>query len=457
MNRIQNKIRPTIVRILFLFTAFLFCSRAIAADWIYVVSSGDNLWNFSEKYLGSSSNWEKIQRINQLPDPNWIRPGTRLRIPLDWLKSNSVPATVQALAGNVYLTKSDGKSSPLAVGTKLQLGDRIQTSDDASISIEFADQTIVTLAPNSELGLDHLSAYGDTGMVDSRLRLHKGRLETRVTPASGPGSRFEIYTASAISTVRGTAYRMAENPSSQSSSIEVTGGIVDVSDTAELGREKLNKGFGTLVKAGEVPLPPRELLPAPFIDELPVSLDKLSWPISWSEVSGAAQYRVQLSDTKEFNVIRWQQILRERQLTLPDLADGTFYMRVRAIDPDSLEGLDAVVQLNQDAYPLAPHLQTQAGKRDMLISWKPWAVGDRFRIQLARDRDFRDLISDSELSELQLNVDYSSEGSQYLRIKTLSDGGDGSFWSAVQEVPPLPDDNWKWALGSFLLMALIIF
>jgi len=457
MDIIQCNFRLITFRSVILFTTLLFCSRAAAVDWIYVVSSGDNLWNFSEKYLGSSANWKKVQRINQLPDPNWIRPGTRLRIPLDWLKSNSVPATVTALQGKAYLIKSDGSSDLLAIDAMLSLGDRIQTSVDSSVSIKFADGSIVTLEPNSELGLDHLSAYGDTGMVDSRLRLHKGRLETRVTPASGAGSRFEIYTSSAISTVRGTSYRVAENASSSSSSIEVTGGVVDVIDSAELGKEKLNQGFGTLVRAGEPPLPPRALLPAPVIDKLPATLDKLSWAITWSEVIGATQYRVQLSDSSDFAVIRWQQLVDERQVSLPDLSDGTFYLRVRAIDSSSLEGMDAITEISQNAYPLAPQLQSEAGRRDMLIRWKPWAASDRYRVQLARDAEFRDIVSDSELSELQMTVAYSSEGPQYFRIKTLSDDGDGSFWSAIQEVPPLPDDAWLWALGSFLLTALIIF
>lgn len=544
---------------LILVTALLSClallaaNRALAEDWIYVVSDGDNLWNLSEKYLGAATDWTRVQRVNQLPDPNWIKPGTRLRIPMAWIASNGVPAQVRALQGEVRLARKSSAGTALAVGDLLQLGDRVSTGAAASVTIEFADQSLITMEGDSELSLDHLSAYGETGMVDSRLRLLKGRLETHVTPMSGPGSRFEIHTTSAITAVRGTAYRMNVSDQQQASAVEVTGGTVDVSDAAVTENALVRKGFGTLVAAGEPPQPPRPLLPAPEFVDLPEKLDRISWPLNWGSVPGAKGYRLQLADEPGFETIRWQKLADNNSARLPDLPDGKFYLRLRAIDALGLEGLDQVTTIVQDARPqppvpvrpgdnavfietapdltwsrsqeastyrlqiaskpefdspvldrsglqtpglaspeavglgdwywrvasiaadgeqgpygamrrftvkatpATPEATTSAGEDAMTVSWRSGGPGETYRVQIARDKRFRKIVTDRLLTEPELTLDYVSGGARYLRIQAIDADGDSSAWGTTQEIPALPDTSWKWALGTYLTFILLAF
>ena len=81
---------------------------ATAADWIYTVVEGDNLWDLSEKHLDSELRFEQVRRLNNVEFPKRMQPGTRLRIPMKWIRSNPVPARIGAIRGEVELVRSGG-------------------------------------------------------------------------------------------------------------------------------------------------------------------------------------------------------------------------------------------------------------------------------------------------------------------------------------------------------------
>lgn len=424
-----------------------FPATVTAADWVYVVADGDNLWNISDKYLHRPTDWTKVQRVNRLKDPNWVRPGTRLRIPLKLIRSNSVPAVVRATQGDVFHFPAAGPQQAATVGGVLQLGDRLETRPEASVSVEFADGTVITLHGDSSAAFDHLSAYGETGMVDSRLRLLQGRVETRVTPASGPGSRFEIHTASAISAVRGTRYRMAVLDQAQTSSIEVTGGTVDASGAQGPGRERIAEGFGTVVAAGSPPLKPRALLPPPQAEPLPERLDRLGWPVAWAELPGAVRYRAELADAESFETVRWERTVEVSRVRLPELPDGTYHLRLRGIDDLGLEGLDTTLVLLQDARPeppspLQPADAAVTRETAPTLSWSKSLEAASYRLQVATDGEFKQIISDQAgLAAMEFTEPTTARpGTYHWRLASLApDGEQGPFGASRRfEVKPMP-------------------
>ncbi|MEP6389947.1 MAG: FecR domain-containing protein [Halioglobus sp.] len=419
-----------------------------ASEWIYLVSEGDSLWDISETYLGSATSWKKVQTLNQLPDPNWVKPGTRLRIPLAWIAENSASASVKAVYGNCRVVHVDGTEEELRPGDQLNLGDRVQTFNESTVSVEFADRTIVTLDSNSELVLDHLSAYGTTGMVDSRLRLLKGRLETTVTHASGPGSRFEIHTTAAISAVRGTKYRMAAMEDDSSSRFEVTGGVVDVSNPEAKGVVALNIGFGSVVSEGQLPLPPQALLTAPDLPELPEILNRTNWPITWNAVEKAEKYRVRLSDNPSFETVLWQNVTDQPSVKLPTLADGKYFLRVRAIDGLGLEGMERQLDLIQAANPeppvqLAPAEASAHTDKIPDLSWSAASQANLYHLQIARDARFNNIVIDQpSVDEIQYShVGGAEPGTWYWRVASIDSNGHRGPFGAVRsfnvvEQPP---------------------
>ena len=403
---------------------------AVSSEWIYTVVAGDNLWDFSTRYLDSTLRFESLRQLNAIEFPRRMQPGTRIRVPMAWIRSNPVDARILAVAGTVQLTRAGGDTVPEAAGgTPIQLGDRLSTGADSSVAVQFADGSVVTLHQRSEMRFDHLSAHGETGMVDSRLRLIEGRLDTQVEPAVGPGSRFEIHTPSAISAVRGTNYRAAVLDQRGASAIEVTGGQVAVSGAQ---RSRLvPEGFGTRVEPAAAPTPPKPLLPPPDLEKRSGPVRVIDIPIEWPAVAGAIGYRSEIAADPSFAVLLADQRLSSPRLRLPDLPDGTFWLRLRAIGPDGLEGRDRVIELTMDTHPRPPvPLQPSDGQvfRGVPghVRWTASEDAASYLFELSRDPAFADLIErrDGLDSTNHLPSDGLEPGTYYWRVSSRAADGE---------------------------------
>jgi hypothetical protein len=420
---------------------------ASAADWIYTVVDGDNLWDFSEKYLDSPVRFEKIRMLNNIEFPKRLQPGSRLRVPMKWIRSNPVPARVVAVEGRAEIVRADGSApGSVAPGTLLQLGDTLKTDADSSAAIEFADGSLLTLYSAGEMRFDHLTAHGETGMVDSRLHLIEGRLDTRVKPAVGPGSRFEIQTPSAISAVRGTEYRAAVSGSDQTSNVEVLEGKVRVAG-ARKGR-LIAQGFGTQVAAGKPPIPPRKLLPPPALDPVPPRIFELNWPLSWQPIGQARDYRVEISAVDNLDVLAWEEVVERTKVRLPDLPDGDYRVRIRGIDEIGLEGESTLHSLILDRHPQPPvSLQPADGQvvrgSPVELRWTDSADAAHYRLQIARDLGFEDIIVDrTGLDTTRFDTAEIVEiGAYHWRVTSIAADGEvgppgaGRSW----QIKPVPE------------------
>jgi hypothetical protein len=306
--------------------------------WEYTFRPGDSIWKIAEKYTTSVNNWVEIQELNKIrqgPDRR-IPPGTRILIPVSMLKQQPVPAVVIAVRGAASLVRANGDSETVATGMKLYSGDRVITDDEQNLRIQFADKSELQILPNSRVVLDKLSHHESTGMVDTRIRLNSGSVNTWVEQLK-PDSRYEIKTPAAVTAVRGTAYRLTST--SLVTRTEVTEGNVGVS-TVEA--EKLVKhGFG-IVAEKDKPLPePVKLLSAPEPGEN-LSSDKTTLKLSWKPLEGAQLYRYQLARDENFNQVVVDSSTENNALEIRDLTPGRYYLMLRGVDRYQLQGLDAV-------------------------------------------------------------------------------------------------------------------
>jgi hypothetical protein len=420
---------------------------AIAQDWIYTVVPGDNLWNFSEKHLDSVLRYEQLRKMNNIQHPKRMPPGSKVRVPLKWVRSNPVPATIEAVKGAAQLFRADGSVEKIAAsGILLHLGDRIKTSADTTVAIKFADNTILTLHADSQIRLDHLSAHGTTGMVDSRLHLIDGRMDTRVTPAAGPGSRFEIHTPSAISAVRGTEYRTAVSQAENASSIEVLHGKVAVKGA---NKQRLVKaGYGTKVAQGKPPIEPRKLLEAPKLNTIPDRVRTLGWTLSWEALEEAMRYRVEVAEEKTFNTILWQKITDHAKTGLPDLLDGQYYVRVRGIDKLGLEGKQQITPFIMDTRPQPPvqlkPLPAQVFRATApQLQWTDSAEADHYHLEISTDKNFtRLLVDQKDVRDTKFDTSqWSDTQTYYWRLTSIA--ADGEFGPVGEmrsyEIKPVPE------------------
>jgi len=443
----RSRRRSRVHRSVILLLLGLLSLPVVAADWIYTVVEGDNLWDLSEKHLDSELRFEQVRKLNSIEFPKRMRPGTRLRIPMKWIRSNPVPARLGAMAGKVELTRADGsKEAQISAGTTIRLGDTLETGTGSSAAVVFADGSVITLHSSSEMRFDHLSAHGETGMVDSRLHLIDGRLDTRVKPAVGPGSRFEIQTPSAISAVRGTEYRAAVTAEGKASNIEVLHGKVRV--TGARKPRLVRAGFGTQIAAGKAPAPPRKLLPAPKLNPVPERIRQLNWPLSWKVMTKAQTYRAEISVNPRFDVLAWEKLVNHPRVPLPNLPDGDYQIRVRGIDQLGLEGRNVVRSLRIDTHPQPPvSLLPQDGKtlRGVAaeLQWTASADADSYLLEIASDEAFEKIVlRQPDLTSTRYAADGIAEpGTYHWRVTSITADGEAGPSGAPRswQLKPVPE------------------
>lgn len=432
--------------IAFFMALVLSLSPAKASDWIYTTVAGDSLWNLSEKHLDRVTRYAQLKKINGIKSPKQMQPGTQIRIPMKWIRSNSVPAEIISIQGSAVLYQADGTvQQELHPGTLIHLGDRLKSGANSSAAVKFADNSILTLHSDSIIQFDHLSAHGTTGMVNSRLHLLEGRMDTRVQPAQGPGSRFEIQTPSAISAVRGTEYRASVVLESQSSNIEVLEGNVAVSGAQK--KRLIKAGYGTRIVSGKAPIAPLKLLAAPQFKSIDETLHNIHSVISWEPVKDAMQYRIEVTADNSFNTILWQQFSPYLHASLPDLNDGLYFIRVRAVDNLGLEGNSSVHPVRLDAHPQPP-IQLQPatayisrGKPPELL-WTASSEADKYQLEIAADKDFKDILLKQDQMDVTQFVatDLSQTGRYYWRMNSIAADGEVGPPGTIRsyEIKPLP-------------------
>jgi hypothetical protein len=245
--------------------------------------------------------------------------------------------------------------------------------------------------------MDTLSSYHRTGMVDTRVRLQQGRVDTRVKPSQGPGSRYHIITPAAVAAVRGTNFRVSTETDQPVSRSEVIEGKVKVS--GDIGAQLVPAGYGVVAEKGKPTAPPKELLPAPEASGMADVFQRLPLAFAWNGVDGAQGYRFQIADHTQFSTL-----LADRETTAPsglwhDLPDGEYFLRLRAVDDDKLEGWNGDYAFSVDARPFPPFLvepKDNITLRDArpTLSWSEPEDARKYRVQLASDPEFATLLHD---------------------------------------------------------------
>ncbi|MGE0383979.1 MAG: FecR domain-containing protein [Gammaproteobacteria bacterium] len=403
MNRqgkctIGSRLHAAIARAALLLLLAASAVPARAADWTYTVQPGDNPWNLTERFLAGLKYWPRIQALNNIVDPLHIPPGTRLRIPIAWLRPVPADARVVAIVGRAERIAA-GRTSPadLAEGAVLKAGDVVRTAPESNVTIEFQDGSRMLVHADSELRLANLTAYQNTGMFDTRLHLERGRSENLAMPRRGDATRFEISTPAAVTAVRGTRWRVAS--ADDAARTEVLEGVIDA--RTSVASMKVSAGFGTVAAAAAAPGKPVALLPAPDLSALPEVIERVPMGVAIPALTGAVAYRLQVARDPRFAPIAFDARSGSTTLRGPDLPDGDYLLRVRGIDANGLEGLNADRPVKLNARP-EPPLLTAPAPGAGVVEDKPrfqWAVSDtidHYRFQIGADPEFKQILMDAD-------------------------------------------------------------
>ena len=431
--------------LILLASCMLFSTFALAEDWSYTVRSGDNLWNLTEKHLTSLKYVPRLQQHNGIQNPYEIAPGTKIRIPLAWTKQHTSSAHIVKAHGAATVQRSNSLVRiPAEPGVLLSVGDEIQSEEDAFVTIEFADRSLLRIQENSRVRMARMEIYGDSGLVETTIDLLYGRTENVVSIDTEVDSRFSIKTPSATSSVRGTDFRIGVMAEGASSSSEVLAGSVQVSGK----KRKINvpAGFGSVTTLGAPPSPPVALLPPPDLSVTPTLYERLPLVISLNPLSSASAYRAQIAIDDQFQVL-WADFTTA---TLPfrdgDIPDGNYWLRVRGIDSSGIEGYDAVIPFTLNARPESPFVMTPlpdavVDGENPVFQWTVQPDAAHYIVEISQSTDFSGtLIFEAEFTGENLRLPDSLEPGHYFwRIASVSAiEGRGPFSDAMAFRVPVP-------------------
>lgn len=417
-------------------------ASSFAEDFVYVVRVGDNPWNLTQRYLKSINYWPAIQEYNQIVDATAMLPGSRLRIPLQWVRTTAAVALVVDLHGQAEISRGEQRL-PLKTGMSVPIGASLRTGPESSLTLEYSDGSRSLVGPDTELRLVDLSKLPISSAQQTRVDLSRGRLENGVQrQPRNSGGRFVIETPAAVAAVRGTRFRITA--SADAVSAETLGGSVLLANRA--GRTVVGEGSGSLVQTGRAPTRAVALLAAPRLDDLPTRVERLPIQLDFPAVRGALRYRTQLTPLPRVAVIESDRLGEAPRATLSaDLANGDYLLRVRAIDGNGLEGLDAQRQIAIHAHPEPPLLGQPASGGVVVdehpaFHWSEGSVPGDYHFQLASDPAFSTLLVDAEgvLRPSFVPAQALALGQYYWRVaRRTTVEGEGPF-SNVQHFRRLP-------------------
>lgn len=392
----------------------------------YMVKPGDTLIGLGRAYLNRPSDYRRVQKANGVTEPRRLRPGSRLAIDPNLLKSTPIAATLSALTGPVQI-ETNGQRIPGRVGMSLSEGQWIITSPGAFATFELEDASRVTLPSNTRVRIAKLRQTLLNNAPQRVFQLDQGKGTISATPTPTPGARFEVRTPVSVSAVRGTEFRVAA--AADSAQTEVLKGAVGVgageaaSDVAPIAA-----GFGVSASANGVSAPV-ELLPAPRLGAGGQTQNDALVRFSLEPVKGAASYRLLLARDAGFVDIFAEATTQATSQEKPNadfgqIANGTYFVRLTAIDPGGLEGFPADYSFDRDLDTLdaaSPNDTRQGKHRSFLFRWSSAGDGVRnYRFQMFAEADPKTPIVDQPgLTEPRLTLTDLAPGAYTWRVSAL--------------------------------------
>ncbi len=432
MIRITSKttLRSTLLALIFNLAA----THVWAEEWVYTIRPGDTLSEISHEYLISADYWPKVKQLNNIGDVHHLAPGTRLRIPLEWLRQNSAIVKIVAMRGDINLINA--AAMKLSSSTRLQAGQGLRTGSNSSITIEFADGSRILVLPNSEIMIENTTQNRNTGVTTLSVQVLKGQIENNVVPQKS-GGRYRITTPAAVAAVRGTQFRISATEDGNVMRSEVLQGKVEVTG-ANVSRN-IGAGFATIAKTGEPPSTPKQIPAAPDLSGLVKRTASANLSFSWPALPNAVNYRAQLAQNVNFNAPIFNRLIETPQVTWQALIPGSYFMRVRGIDEMGFEGFNASHAFVIIAPPQTPKAYTP--KDDAIlpsskpfIAWSQVQESSFYHLQIASDQDFSQIFLDipNIVNTHYKPIDDLPDGEYFWRIQSVSSDDSNSGYSGTR-------------------------
>ena len=421
---------------------------------VYIVAPGDTLWSIANENLKTPQDWKKLMKFNNMTDQTQLQVDQALRIPSELMTDFSaapataikpknlppaarIPAqddkrmastvreganaienlsaipssatTVAATYGHVVRVLGDNQSR-LKVNDILVDKARIRTGDKSSINIVLSDGSVVVLLSDSEV------------LLTQPLTLLQGEIEYKI---AGNKELALISTEAGSVSAQKAHFRVATSKAGKQMRVEVEQGAVVVAN--EKKHRRISAGISMQLEAGKAMNEPRQGLMRPDIANLSKSSVNGEANLKWAAISDARAYRAQLVYAADAYLVLFDERLDQPELNWRNISPGRYNIRLRSIDENGLEGLNAELPFIVHG-TLNPPRSNSPVNGATLPTNKPWIAWSRipeansYVLQVARDAEFK-----TDLQEFSYQVKnyykYSEalpSGDYYWRVMSIS-------------------------------------
>lgn len=201
--------------------------------------------------------------------------------------------------------------------------------------------------------------------------------------------------------------------------------------------------------------------PFPPIIQSPRSKDPLyagETTFKWAQPEEAKQYRFELSQEKSFSsLIQPATTLSDQQLTTNIAEAGTYFWRVTSINTQGKSGPTGHAnQMTVRPTPATPDLrEPTTSKTELGFSWKEDDISTHYQIQLANDKNFKQIITDNEVSTADASLKKPTSGTYFMRVRGFDNENYAGSWSSVQKIE-VPVDSYLPAIIWSTLAIIIL-
>ncbi len=394
----------------------------------YQIKRGDTLSKLTNELLDSPARWSEVARYNQLPNANLVQPNQILHIPLAWLKNYPAQARIESLTGEVKL---NGRTAQ--VGDAVVSGDKLETASGASARLSLPDHSSLSMSEKTQLHSTQLEQKKQGNFFNALFRLVTGRIDAVKQKYPDGQSPLRIQAMTATIGVRGTHFRMGQEGGNTLAEIE--NGLVSFGDEAKAKPIALAAGEGS-VSDGVHPPAVIPLLLAPTFPTLPVAFAPDAVSFDMPIMAGVIGYRGELASDASFQNIIAPVAAQGSHLTLGNLAEGSYHLRLRALDSHGLQGLQGVqtivvkqppVVLPPADFPIVSPSRPIVSGDQMLTGWSD-IHGYQYQLQIAASNDFSVVLQNATRRENFWTFNIPTTGTYFLRLRLLDAQGRVGAW-----------------------------
>ncbi|MFW6255091.1 MAG: hypothetical protein ACOC41_09215, partial [Chitinivibrionales bacterium] len=213
-----------------------------------------------------------------------------------------------------------------------------------------------------------------------------------------------------------------------------------------------NVGIGPYSETWSFTTPASLSTPAPITPEHESTVQQ-TVHLSWNEVSGAADYQIQITQENDFSAsVHDSAGHPDTSFFLSELPEGEYSWRVRAMDESGgsfwspVQSFTKLQSSPEAPTPVSPEDGSSMVSTVCSLIWNPSAHAQYYTLQLSTESDFseisleKDSISDTsfQVSELENDLTY------YWRVNALnttatSDWSDGRSFTTIVALPLAPE------------------